>query len=534
MFSVELIGGAESRYAPAIQIRDSEPLSSHPMQIHRSSLDDLHARIDSFWHDTDFPAPLLKKAVQDAVKSDLLAGDSTETSSPLGIVSRGESEYSDLWKDSTDGEDKANDPFRMWIDQTRLGSGSRLVVAQIGDDIIGAMAYGMTAFIVPVSAETEVISIAYKAGDIAEAQELVEVPRRLNSLLPNETVEQLIVWRLYLGPNTIVIDGATPRESGVHRILKRATRNVGILVGRLAITAGKVLNKDAPDPTAQRRRRHHEARDPATANECADIRDSGTTINNFIIAIHGTMGCAMPLAAACRGIVEPEIPILRFEHDTWLPIHENANELASQLFRLGAKRVLLVAHSRGGLVARHAAEMLAVEAKSPLPKVKIITLGTPFLGTKLVDSVRAGHLGTRTLLGGLRALGGVAIDAATRIAGLIIRAELPRGIESMRPDSTYLSLLKYQQPENVIAMMSGSVDESQPGYNYGMSFGLGFAGSIFRGEGHDLIVESTSSSHAGAASAVPVNCDHFSYHCQPEFVEILEAGAHSLTSWTTN
>ena len=58
------------------------------------------------------------------------------------------------------------------------------------------------------------------------------------------------------------------------------------------------------------------------------------------------MACALPLAEALRKRAGPT-SVVRFEHDTWLPIIDNASELAARLADVGARDVLLVAHSRG-------------------------------------------------------------------------------------------------------------------------------------------------------------------------------------------
>jgi hypothetical protein len=91
----------------------------------------------------------------------------------------------------------------------------------------------------------------------------------------------------------------------------------------------------------------------------------------------------------------------------------------------GCRRVSVVAHSRGGLVARHAAELLAARGG---PEVELLTPGTLFLGTPIVDGVRAGLLGVRVMLGGLRVPGGFAVvDSGTRLAGLLIWSQSPPG-----------------------------------------------------------------------------------------------------------
>jgi hypothetical protein len=74
-----------------------------------------------------------------------------------------------------------------------------------------------------------------------------------------------------------------------------------------------------------------------------------------VVAVHGTMSTGLALAAAVSTGPAPLPVITRFEHNTWLPVEVNGQEFARLVAGRIGERVLFVAHSRGGLVAGHAA-----------------------------------------------------------------------------------------------------------------------------------------------------------------------------------
>jgi pimeloyl-ACP methyl ester carboxylesterase len=91
----------------------------------------------------------------------------------------------------------------------------------------------------------------------------------------------------------------------------------------------------------------------------------------------------------------------RFEHDTWPPVTQNAEELVAFLNKLDADHVTLIAHSRGGLVATRAAQ------NSTRKGIRVITLGTPFLGAPIAHAAEVSMLGCRSLLGAISGLDNV-------------------------------------------------------------------------------------------------------------------------------
>lgn len=102
-----------------------------------------------------------------------------------------------------------------------------------------------------------------------------------------------------------------------------------------------------------------------TAATCPDLAKAPSSPGQRVIVIvHGTGSCAISIADALMKAGVPT-PIYRFEHDTFVPITSNARELATLVQRLGTQALVLVCHSRGGLVGRQAAS-LAFSTRSSL------------------------------------------------------------------------------------------------------------------------------------------------------------------------
>jgi hypothetical protein len=140
--------------------------------------------------------------------------------------------------------------------------------------------------------------------------------------------------------------------------------------------------------------------------------------------------CALPNLALLHPL---KIPAYRFEHDTFFEIAENGTKLveAIRAFGAGAKRIYLVAHSRGRLVARFAAESLGED------RVQVLTFGTPHQGTPLANGGR--RLVPVLLAGGRTVIHGVfSWDPASLAGKLLLNWKLPKslpaGIDEMRPN----------------------------------------------------------------------------------------------------
>jgi pimeloyl-ACP methyl ester carboxylesterase len=403
--------------------------------------------------------------------------------------------------------------------------------------VLGALVFAVDSVIVPLPAAAADVAVRYVPDAGFQERERADAETRVAQRVGRQA-RPILNWRAYVGSNTLVLDGfARAARNGWHRI-QLAPLGPSVLVGKMIFAAHRRLPGERSDFTAARRRRGAEHSDAATTAACVDIRDASGLKPDIVVAVHGTMACAVGLASKLRPLVTPPEgvdgwPLVRYEHDTWQPIESNARELADRLVALGVERAVLVGHSRGGLVIRHAAEL--AQAAKPGLWIRIVTLGTPFAGTPYVGAARTSLLGGRALLGALRlATGAVAIDVPTRLAGLLILGGLPRGIAAMDVGSDYFSGFAHRPP-SATSTVAGDIDPTGPDDAFGLGLLRGMATSAFEGQENDLVV-STESARGKSPDTLTVTSDHFSYLCQAATLDaiaaaIREAEAERHAKW---
>jgi hypothetical protein len=516
MFSIQIEQDGLIRSVPVLSILGGDNRRdrfSEPMSIREDELPALSERSSQLWPEFDV-APLIARAVNEAQDSDLFTGTSPEQWSPLGPARAaslgrlvGEDALVDFVEQESVGDSPTGGPRARF--GARFYDGLSTVTMTVDEADVGAAVFSDDAFLVALAPGSSSLYFRYEPDDGAQAEQLATAQRALREWLPEGALSTILVWRAYLGSNTTVIDGMVklPRRTA-RRILLGGSNVAGVVVGRVAFAIHKRQDRPHRDPTARRRRIALESRTPDVAAGCPSVDQLSTgPADSMVIAVHGTMACALPMATALRNVVPASVPVYRYEHDTWLGITENAEELAAHIQRLAPERLLLVAHSRGGLVARQAADIVGSQVGT---QIQILTLGAPFFGTPIVGGVRGGLLGVNALLGALRAVpGGHVVDAGTRLAGLLIKQEMPIGIRAMDPHGDYLSVYKHL-PLSITMAFAGATDPSLTGERYGLAFLSGFAATAFAGGANDLIV-GTESATGGLAAAQTVDCDHFSY-----------------------
>ncbi len=504
--AVAVVQGAERSLTRILLVLHNRPMDSVGFAVQRSDLSEAQNLGEQLWSDVGFSRELMTTALAEAAESDLITGERPERYSPasslnagsLGFFESGEEMYGAF----------AASSYRLRA-QEMLRDGSVWFTLEENGDPKAAVAFGADSFILPVPAGTQVLSVVSDPTAPWERESEFSILEALAGALRGE-VSRHIMWRLYYGANTARFDGGTPEVGGLHRLLLRGTPMFGLLVGRLVYSIPMDVGGARADPFAAKRLHRSEWRDQPTTRNCPDIelviKPVAGSISNLVIAVHGTMSTAVPLAAAARAVIPPGTPVVRFEHDTWAPIHENASALVQEVRRLGARHVVLVAHSRGGLVARHAAQKLRRDGVA----VTAVTLGTPFGGTPIIDGVQNGLLGVRVLLGGLRTVtASEFVDPATRILGWLLKANLPAGLSAMSPESDYIhSAGEYDATG--IRRFAGIVEPPFRTDAYGLGFLSGFAQKAFNGNPHDLVVGLDSATE-GVPNAVTLSCDHFSY-----------------------
>lgn len=122
-----------------------------------------------------------------------------------------------------------------------------------------------------------------------------------------------------------------------------------------------------------------------------------------VVFVHGGLSCCfdafVDLFPRIRtslldtGDAVQQVSLLRFEHDTYQPIRANAERLCALVMqKLAPKRggedpdLLFIAHSRGGLVARLASDLLIDRANWSKDRLEVFTYGSPHRGTPFFES----------------------------------------------------------------------------------------------------------------------------------------------------
>jgi hypothetical protein len=299
----------------------------------------------------------------------------------------------------------------------------------------------MTAVLIPVGRGDRKIIIEYEqVADDRRRERLLAAGR-------HEPLQTFIDWRLYAGSNTAVGDGETP--------LNRRQRAKIWLDRRIGGAEGVLLAKVHKQLGPQRQRvgsglaRASCASRGAPASARSAVRRLGhaarLTGETGAVIVHGTRSCSM---LALRELSKYlRLPARRYEHDTFRPLIDNAEELARLVKEtVDCTRIILIAHSRGGLVARLAMDLLRRNGWAGA--VEVWTFGTPHLGTPLVGrslTIVSKALGVKTKITKAARAGlslkldtltdefGVPIeDPASAAFALLLRSSgIPPGIEGM-------------------------------------------------------------------------------------------------------
>ena len=211
--------------------------------------------------------------------------------------------------------------------------------------------------------------------------------------------------------------------------------------------------------------------------------------------------------------------VARFEHDTFVPITENIRALTGELQRLallGHTRILLIAHSRGGLVACQAAARL--RSSQPAMKVKVWTLGTPHRGTPLasLSGGPAQGMGALYRLCARRRDGAFYATYAEGAASYLTSVgQLPRGISVMSEGSDFLDIHQLSTEGLDLKTWGAQYDiASDSGLGHGLLLSPAVS-EVFYGRLNDLVVPTDS---AILDDSEPLqSCNHFQYFDQATF-----------------
>lgn len=201
----------------------------------------------------------------------------------------------------------------------------------------------------------------------------------------------------------------------------------GFLVVKPLYRLGKNLRVRARDPLWPARMRRAARQE---THMTPLLEDTQPSERRLIVLVHGLASTAAEMAR----MLEPlSLSAARFEHDTFISIDRNASELSQLLTTRAAtaEQIILLCHSRGGLVARAAADLLP---ESVAARTAIHTFGTPHTGTPLAEFAPIVPL--IHLVDLLRHPWDV-VRAANRY--LLPRTwRTPEGIEEMRPNDEFI------------------------------------------------------------------------------------------------
>jgi pimeloyl-ACP methyl ester carboxylesterase len=234
----------------------------------------------------------------------------------------------------------------------------------------------------------------------------------------------------------------------------------------------------------------------------------------LLVLIHGLFATDIGTFGALEKRLTPHFQVVGFPHDTLSQsIEANAFELAQRLSALGYPQVRFVAHSRGGLVARSTAVLLAKHFPAVVPK-SCATFGTPHLGAELAENAGA-LIATAALL-----KAGVADRSIASVLDMLCcYSELGAfpGISDLRPASTkenWLARLQNEEGLHADAKMELCVvgGATQPAGRM-QRLAASTVRRVIGNKPSDLVVAQTSSipplSRGGPC--YQVHCNHFSY-----------------------
>ena len=327
-------------------------------------------------------------------------------------------------------------------------------------------------------------------------------------------LETIFDWRGYFGPQSATIDGSNEMQPDGPGFVTRLRGRAGYAVGRVLrrLTFGQpTLHKD---PLAVRRERAASAEYPLIAQQCPILSDRNPVHDRHaMIFVHGTASCGLQGLKDLFDVPPPPgYPVRRFEHDTFAPVLDNANEL-TQLIKtmIRVDRLLVVAHSRGGLVARAAVDDLIRDGYPA--SISLHTFGTPHAGTPLVK------IGGR-LLAQLYKIGewglnivAPALSPLTWAHGFLFDApELPAGIAIMQEDSEGLRMMNRYGDRGSVMSWGSAFEINGSSSGFGIEVGHMLAGAM-----HDIdndLVVPTSSALAFGTPAQVLNCSHVQYFGQ--------------------
>ena len=316
----------------------------------------LFAEVD--WQVADLPAGLIQHAVKDATgdDSDFLLGERPEHWSPVAGVSHS-SIGAFVAKVNVFRELEFGNARKLSAESIL---GTTMLRFAVDGDPVALLSVALDCFAVAIPASTVAVTVRVGtemalASGSTMAKEL-ELPRRE---APEEGYDEMIVWRVYSGTNSFIYDTWTLAKDGVHRLLMGAITGPVFAVGRAVRARSRAVDAERGDPSFSVRLGWAERKIEDELLRERLVAKAGP-FGDAVVVVHGTMSNSVQLAAAVSECAPTGVPVLRFEHDTWRSLEDNASEFATLVQSRIRGRAVLVAHSRGGLVATRASQKMLV------------------------------------------------------------------------------------------------------------------------------------------------------------------------------
>jgi hypothetical protein len=372
-----------------------------------------------------------------------------------------------------------------------------------------------TLVILPITSDFQEFSVEYSPS-LRDENRVERLRHRYAT--PEHELETILDWRGYFGPDSAIIDGWKIMRRQGHSYAASLTGTFGFIVAHVVRRLTRPHPTLERDPTAAARLIQMSEAYSSKVHAFPDLaRDSSPVERDHVVVfVHGTTSCGM------QGLKDlPSLPdvIFRYEHDTFRPLLENSEELVELIQRrIRTKALLLVAHSRGGLVARLAADALVRKAYSAW--IQVFTFGTPHNGTPLA-AMGEEALNLLFKLSGDIVNGIPTLTPLGKAYSFLVKSPaLPPGIAAMREGSGDLNMMNaYGDPALVQCWGSNFKLDRKP-----TGFGVFVSGMLLgamNGIANDLVVPTQSALAFGTPQPL-LGCSHTQYFTEQAVHQVIQ------------
>ncbi|WP_116108601.1 caspase family protein [Lewinella sp. IMCC34191] len=263
------------------------------------------------------------------------------------------------------------------------------------------------------------------------------------------------------------------------------------------------------------------------------LREKVASANRILLVVHGIIGDTRGMAAFCRESVERGDfdLVLTFDYENLATRLEDTSKALKKALQKTAgiredQYLVILAHSMGGLVARHYIE----HRSGNLYVDRLVMAGTPNAGSDIAKIIRYRKYAI-ALLGFAMNYGWATEALGILLAGLERSKFITLTLEQMDPDSLFLdSLQESSDPMIPYHVLAGDLNDFLDRSEYDRSlqeklFKLG--GRLLYGEVANDLAVTVESIHTVAGKRSPtvataeIACHHMNYFVEPGSVGLL-------------